>query len=138
MAILEAIIILNNHPTADQIMEYIRGNHPNIATGTIYKVLDTLSEKGLIRKVKTDRDVMRYDAILEKHHHLYCADSDRIEDYYDEDLNRVLEKYFNKKNIPGFEIKEIRLQISGKFDLENHPGNSNNAPSNSGKFQPGK
>jgi Fur family peroxide stress response transcriptional regulator len=79
---------------------------------------------------------MRYDAILEKHHHLYCADSDRIEDYYDEELNKVLEKYFIKKNIPGFEIKEIRLQISGKFDLETHPGNLIKAPANSGPIQP--
>lgn len=118
LAILEAIIILNNHPTADQILEYIRRNHPNIATGTIYKVLDTLSEKGLIRKVKTDRDVMRYDAVLEKHHHLYCADSDRIEDYYDEELNNILEKYFSRKEIPGFEVKDIRLQISGRFETE--------------------
>ena len=118
LAILEAIIILNNHPTADQILEYIRRNHPNIATGTIYKVLDTLSEKGLIRKVKTDRDVMRYDAVLEKHHHLYCADSDRIEDYYDEELNNILEKYFSRKEIPGLEVKDIRLQISGRFETE--------------------
>lgn len=118
LAILEAIIILNNHPTADQILEYIRRNHPNIATGTIYKVLDTLSEKGLIRKVKTDRDVMRYDAVLEKHHHLYCADSDKIEDYYDEELNNILEKYFSRKEIPGFEVKDIRLQISGRFETE--------------------
>ena len=29
---------------------------------------------------------MRYDAVLESHHHLYCSESDRIEDYIDMNL----------------------------------------------------
>ena len=40
IAILEAIIKLNNHPTADNIIDYIRNYHPNIATATVYKVLE--------------------------------------------------------------------------------------------------
>ena len=57
IAILEAIIVLNNHPTVENIIEYIRNNHPNIATATVYKVLDALVENELIKKVKTDRDI---------------------------------------------------------------------------------
>ncbi len=116
LVILEAIIQLHNHPTAEHILEYIRKNHPNIATGTLYKVLDTLSEKGLILKVKTDRDIMRYDAVTESHHHLYCAESDRIEDYFDEDLNHLLDRYFSEKGINGFNIRDIKLQIIGNFE----------------------
>jgi Fur family transcriptional regulator, peroxide stress response regulator len=115
MAILEAIINLNNHPTAENIIDYIRKNNPNIATATVYKVLDALIENGLIRKVKTERDIMRYDAHLEKHHHLYSTDSDRIEDYSDDELNELLEKYFEKKGIPGFKIEDIKLQIIGQY-----------------------
>jgi Fur family transcriptional regulator, peroxide stress response regulator len=115
LVILEAIYKLNNHPTADCIIEYVRELHPNIAIGTVYKVLDTLVENGLIRKVKTDKDIMRYDAILEKHHHIYYTDSDRIEDYFDDELNEMLEKYFKEKKIPDFKIEDIRLQIIGKY-----------------------
>ena len=115
IAILEAIIILNNHPTAENIIDYIRKNHPNIATATVYKVLDALVENELIRKVKTDKDFMRYDAIMEKHHHLYSAESDRIEDYFDTELNELLEKYFETKGIPDFKIEDIKLQIIGRF-----------------------
>ena len=74
-----------------------------------------MAEKGLIKKVKTEKDVMRYDAFLEKHHHLYSSDSDRIEDYLDDELNDILEKHFAKKGIPGFKIEDIKLQIIGKF-----------------------
>jgi Fur family transcriptional regulator, peroxide stress response regulator len=115
LIVLEAVHKLNNHPTADQIMAYIRQKHPNIATGTVYKVLDILDEKGLIRKVKTESDFMRYDAVLEKHHHMYCADSERIEDYFDAALDELLEDYFDKKGIQNFKIEDIKLQLIGKF-----------------------
>ncbi len=114
IVILEAIYKLNNHPTADSIIEYIRESHPNIATGTAYKVLDTLVENGVIRRVKTDKDIMRYDAILENHHHIYYSDSESIEDYFDNELNELLEKYFQEKEIPDFKIEDIKLQIIGK------------------------
>ncbi len=114
LAILEAICKLDNHPTAENIIEYIRKNHPNISSATVYKVLDTFVANELIHRVKTERDIMRYDAVLESHHHLYYSDSNRIEDYKDEDLNQLLEEYFNKKGIPGFKIEDLKLQIIGK------------------------
>ncbi len=115
VAIMETIIELKNHPTADNIIDFIKKHHPNIAIGTVYKVLDALVENGLINKVKTDRDIMRYDAIVEPHHHLYSAESGRIEDYFNEELNTLLSDYFKKKKIPEFEIKDIKLQIIGNF-----------------------
>jgi Fur family peroxide stress response transcriptional regulator len=115
IAILEAIIKLNNHPTAENIIDYIRNNHPNIATATVYKVLDALVANELIIKVKTEKDVMRYDAVMERHHHLYCSESDRIEDFVDTELNDMIEKYFDKKKIKGFKIEDVKLQIIGKF-----------------------
>jgi Fur family peroxide stress response transcriptional regulator len=119
IAILEAIIKLNNHPTAENIIDYIRNNHPNISTATVYKVVDALISNKIISKVKTEQDVMRYDAVMESHHHLYCSESDRIEDYKDTELNEMIEKYFKNKDIPGFKIEDIKLQILGKFLINN-------------------
>jgi len=113
--ILEAIINLNNHPTVENIIDYIRKYNPNISVATVYKVLDALVEKVLINKVKTENGIMRYDAVIKSHHHIYCSDSDRIEDYNDNALNELLEKYFEKKKIPGFKIEDIKLQIIGKY-----------------------
>lgn len=115
ISILNAITKLNNHPTADNIVEYLRKNHPNISVATVYKVLDTFVENGLINRVKTEKDIMRYDAITESHHHIYCSDSERIEDYNDHELNALLESYFEMKKIPNFRIEDIKLQIIGKY-----------------------
>lgn len=116
MAVLDALNNITGHPTADKIKEYVIKNHPNIAVGTIYKTLDSFVEKGLVKKVLTEKDVMRYDAVLEKHHHLYCEDSEYIEDYFDDELNAMLDKYFKKKKIPDFKVKDIKLQIIGTFN----------------------
>lgn len=116
VAIFEAIVKLNNHPTAENVIEYIKANHPNISVGTVYKVLDSLVENELLKKVKTEKDIMRYDAVLSNHHHLYCSETDRIEDYEDEKLNKLINEYFEKNKIKNFKVQEIKLQITGKFN----------------------
>ena len=66
--------------------------------------------------MKTDKDLMRYDAVLSDHHHLYCSETQRIEDYEDEQLNQMITDYFKKKKIRNFTIQDIKLQITGKFN----------------------
>jgi Fur family peroxide stress response transcriptional regulator len=118
VAIYEAIVMLHNHPTAENIIEYIKTNHPNISVGTVYKVLDSLVENQLLRRVKTEKDIMRYDAVMNNHHHLYCAQTDRIEDFEDDELNELLHNYFQKKAIKNFQIQDIKLQITGNFNTK--------------------
>ncbi len=115
VAIYEAVVKLKNHPTAENIIDYIKKNHPNISVGTVYKVLDSLVDNLLLKKVKNEKDVMRYDAIIQKHHHLYCSETDKIEDYEDPELDKIISDYFSKKKIKGFSVKDISLQITGEF-----------------------
>jgi len=115
LSILEAIYSIN-HPTADDIIKYIRQMHSNIATGTVYKVLETFVEKGLIKKITTEKDVIRYDGLIIHHHHLHSTETVFIEDYIDEELDKMLKEYFEKKKIKGFKIEEVTLQIKGKFN----------------------
>ena len=118
VAVLESFNNAPKHPTAEQIISQVRLKHQEIAVGTIYNILETLVEKGIISRVKTDRDIMRYDSISEKHHHLYCSESQTIADYYDDELNIMLEEYFRKKRIENFLVEEVKLQITGKFKTQ--------------------
>lgn len=115
IAILETICVLNNHPTADQIINYIKIQFPTIAVGTVYKILESFVEHEIIQKVKCEDDIMRYDACLNKHHHLYAKKTDRIEDFEDAELDQLLANYFKKKEIENFLIHDIKLQITGEF-----------------------
>lgn len=115
VAIFDAIMTMNNHPTAEKIIDFIKENYPNISVGTVYKVLESFVEKDLLKKVKTDKGVMRFDPILKNHHHLYCLESDRIEDFEDEELDKMITDYFIKKGIKNFTIQDFKLQITGNF-----------------------
>ena len=118
IAVLEAVMELKNHPTAENVIDFIKTNHPNIATGTVYKTLETFVGRRLINKVKTDRDIMRYDGMTDPHHHLYCSSSNRIEDFMDPELLKMIEQYFETHKIPNFKIEDIKLQIIGEFLTE--------------------
>jgi Fur family peroxide stress response transcriptional regulator len=116
VAVYEAISKMNSHPNADAIIESIKKKYPNIAVGTVYNTLETFAEKGIIRRIKTNGDVMRYDAVLHRHHHLYSIDARRIEDYYDEELNQYVVDFMKKRNIPNFTIEDVNVQIVGRFN----------------------
>lgn len=115
LAVYEALCSEKDHPTAEKLISRVNKKYPTISAGTVYKTLDTFVEHNIIKRVKTDSDIMRYDNVLEKHHHLYCAESDKIEDYFNEELNQILSNYFEKKKISGFKLEDFKLQLSGKF-----------------------
>lgn len=117
IAVFEALLEFY-HPTADEIYKKVLEKIPGLSYTTVYNILDTLVTNKLISRVKTDADVMRYDAITEHHHHLYCASSDRMEDYYDPELDQLLQEHFKRKKLQGFTITDIRLQLMGDFSKE--------------------
>lgn len=116
IAVYNAILELKNHPDTDQIIEKVTESNPTISGGTIYKTLITFAEHNIIGRIKTDSGRMRFDHITENHHHLYDKSTDRIEDFYDEELSLIISDYLKKKKMSGFELADINLQINGKFN----------------------
>lgn len=114
LEILHAVIRLN-HPSSDEVLEYVRRNHPHIASGTVYKTLETFVQHGIIHKVKTETGILRYDGVQSRHHHLFSSRDHRLEDYYNEELNALLTEYFSRNEISGFKIDDFRLEITGRF-----------------------
>ncbi len=105
-----------NHPTVDEIYSEVSTTIPGLSLATVYNVLDVFISKAIVEKVKNDADKMRYDLITEHHHHMYDNQSNRVEDYFDPDLDRLLQQYFEQKQIKGFKLKQVKLQIMGEFD----------------------
>ena len=64
---------------------------------------------------KCNIDVVDSYVLNKNHHHLYSPDSERIEDYYDAELRKILDDYLKKKKIPNFKIKDFKVQIIGEF-----------------------
>ena len=115
VAILGVIRDMNDHPSAEELAEKLHEANPNISMGTIYNTLEIFSKKGIISKVLSKGNETRYETIKDNHHHLYCSDSDRLEDYYDDKITGILHDYFKDREIPGFQISDVKLHITGRF-----------------------
>ena len=116
LLVLKTLIELNNHPSADQVLSYVRRINPNMATGTVYHILEVFADKKVIKRIKSEDGIQKYNAIRSDHHHLYCTDTNKIEDYYDNELSKLLKRHFRKRGIQGFDIEEITVNIKGKYN----------------------
>lgn len=69
-----------NHPTADEIYEYIRKRYPNISRGTVYRNLSLLIDKGQADKIAVPDYADRFDCNTERHYHARCRGCGRVVD----------------------------------------------------------
>ena len=61
------------HLSAETILERVRADMPGVSLGTIYRTLDILREIGLVQVFSFGGIAARYEATLEKHHHMLCT-----------------------------------------------------------------
>lgn len=78
-AIMEYLMSVKCHPTADEVYANVRQVIPNISLGTVYRNLAQLSDLGTIRKLKVG--VMdRFDGDLTPHAHFVCRACGKVTD----------------------------------------------------------
>jgi len=114
MVIYQTVLEGKEHPTAENIFEKLKKTHPSISLGTVYKTLETFVEKGLVNRVNTSEGNMRYDGITDDHNHIYCTNTKEIIDFKDQELSDLVNEFFEKKKISNFNLKNIRLHITGE------------------------
>ena len=79
-AILDELVKLKTHPTADEIYQIVKQRMPRISLGTVYRNLDLLAQTGQIRRLDTAQGQKRYDGDLSQHYHVHCVDCGKIGD----------------------------------------------------------
>ncbi len=109
-SVFQAILDREDHPTADQIHDQVRGRVPDISRTTVYRILDTLVQLGLINKICHHGAAARFDPKIHQHHHLVCMSCEKIIDIEDERLNKL--------GLPdtrgeGFEISDYHIHFRG-------------------------
>jgi Fur family peroxide stress response transcriptional regulator len=108
--VLEVLLQRSDHPTADQIFEAVRERSPQISRRTVYRVLDTLAELGLIRRAQHPGATARFDGKTRRHHHLVCMRCNRIVDL---ESPRWDDISLPKGKPQGFEICDFSVQLMG-------------------------
>jgi Fur family ferric uptake transcriptional regulator len=62
----------HEHPSADQIAERIRRDHPDVHLSTVYRTLERLEELGLVIQAGHDHGAATYHLAHADHHHAVC------------------------------------------------------------------
>lgn len=89
LAICKFILSRKDHPTAEQIYQELRTEHPTISLGTIYKNLNLLKELGLIQELGFKEGSVRYDPDMELHVNMVCSNCGKISDYKAENVEKL-------------------------------------------------
>jgi len=109
-AILAALVARSDHPTADDICGDIAKTLPGVSRGTVYRSLDAMVARGLIRRVCHPGSACRYDAKTERHHHLVCDRCGSMADLEDPVLDRL--RMPDTSNT-GFAVRDYSVQFHG-------------------------
>jgi len=99
-----------DHPTADEVLEAVQQQLPNISRTTVYRILDEFVQLGLIIKIFQPRGAARYDVYTEEHDHLACLRCDRIIDVKASSPHLVAPADAGEN---GFEVKEAHVFFYG-------------------------
>ena len=109
-AILNYLKTSNEHPTAESVYENVRRQIPNISLGTVYRNLALLVELNEIVRIRSENDVLRFDAIITDHYHWQCRKCGQVRD-----LKMKLHKSLNQEAAEelGEEIESHELCFFG-------------------------
>lgn len=111
-AILSAFLSIDQHLTAEELYGIVKKSWPAIGFATVYRTLRLLCECGLIRELKFEDGVTRYEHLYGHchHDHLICTKCGRFIEIVDEDIERLQEKLFDRY---GFYPQRHRLELYG-------------------------
>lgn len=80
LAVLRAVAA-RPHATAESLVEAVRAEIGTVSRQAVYDTLNTLTERGLLRRIQPMGSPARYeDRTADNHHHLVCRSCGRLVD----------------------------------------------------------
>jgi len=108
--ILDCLRRSEEHPTADQVHRLLRRRLPRTSLATVYRNLELLCERGLIRRMDGPDGRRHYDGDLEHHYHVVCERCGRVGDLH---VEPIAVRDPRPREAEGFEITGHRLEFTG-------------------------
>ena len=108
--ILDELMGVTSHPTADELYQMVRKRLPKISLGTVYRNLEIMSDCGVIQKLDIGGTQKRFDANASTHYHVRCSNCGKVDDL-DMPPDRSVEKEAGK--LSNYKILRHRLEFTG-------------------------
>lgn len=110
-AILNELRRMHSHPTADELYSILRPKVPQLSLGTVYRNLEEMARRGMIRKLELTGRQKRFDGVASEHHHMRCSHCDRIFNFEHPDLQEMDDLL--ARILPGLGCEGIYLEWNG-------------------------
>lgn len=109
IAICQFVLCDGDHPTADQIKEWVDQNFPKMSLATVYNTLNVLVEAGIIREYKFPHsDKTFYDNNLIDHFHFLDEETNQLFDIAPEFVQ------INKEKLKEFQVNKADVILYGR------------------------
>lgn len=108
--ILEELGRSRAHPTADELYARVRRRLPHVSLGTVYRNLQEMADRGLVRRLTTGGTQKRFDGDASEHHHVRCVACGRVSDAGIGSLDLPLE---DASRASRYEVTGYRLELLG-------------------------
>ncbi len=109
LEIYRVIACSYDHPSAEDVYELIKNKLPTISLDTVYRTLSLFEQHGLISRVHHLDDRSRFDPNLEPHHHFICTRCKKVQDFYWDEFDELLQPVEVKK-LGEVHFKKVELQ----------------------------
>ncbi|MFI3300678.1 MAG: transcriptional repressor [Candidatus Gastranaerophilales bacterium] len=98
------------HPSAEQLYAILQKDEPTISMATLYRNLNKMAEKGIIKKIDGLEPASHYDHNTFEHYHFICDNCKKVFDV----PSSVAPDLINKTEIEtGFKLKGHDIVFNG-------------------------
>lgn len=107
----------DRHLTADEIVDNLKVDNLKVSKATVYRLLNSLSEDGLLRKYVLSENLCSCYQYVEnlnecsKHYHLICYECGNVEHFDDDNMLKLQENVLKNNN---FQLDLQRVIFYGK------------------------
>jgi Fur family ferric uptake transcriptional regulator len=78
---------------------------------TLYRTIASFEKSAILRRVDLRRDAVFYELNKDHHHHIVCTNCNKIEDFENREVEKVLEKIAKKSTFRS--VKNHSLELFG-------------------------
>src|ERR1035437_5243204 len=104
------------HLTADDVYRLLLSENMDIGLATVYRALTQFEQAGLLERHHFESGKAVFEIKANKHHdHLVCINCGRVEEFYDEEIERRQKKIAKER---GFVLREHALYLYGECSKE--------------------
>ena len=108
--VLQTVLQMHDHPTADHVYAAVAAEHPSISKATVYRNLNQLAEQGEIRRVPVPNGADRFDFNTSEHYHVRCEKCGAV---FDVHMPPMLDLLGQVEDASGVEVRRFDILFEG-------------------------